>query len=231
MELRRYLGVLRRRLWLVAILLAVGAIVGDLLTPQLPVYAATATIYIGPSNFTVSPGAAPYAGEQQALLNSLVPTYSKMLASQPIAASALKSIGLRRSTDSVLAHTQVSVETNTSLIQLTETDGNPLIAEELANAMAGAFSSKVKTLQSQPGQGTVPAAPAYIFEKASVPGVPLPPKTTSNVIRGGLAGLVVGIGLAGLLEYLDVTIKGPADAERQLQLPVLGVIPLRRQNA
>ena len=231
MELRRYLSILRRRVWLVAILLIVGAILGDLLTPQLPVYAATATIYIGPSDFNLTPAAASSEGAQQAVVNALVPTYSKMLASEPVAAAALKQISLQRSPASVLADTQVSVETNTPLLQVTEVDSSPLVAEELANAIANAFTSKIKTLQAQPGQGTVPAAPAYIFQPATVPSNPVPPKTVANVIRGALAGLVVGIGLASLLEYLDVTIKGPADAERRLELSVLAVIPLRRQDA
>jgi capsular polysaccharide biosynthesis protein len=41
---------------------------------------------------------------------------------------------------------------------------------------------------------------------------------------------MVAVGLAFLLEYLDVTVKSPADAERRLELPVLAVVPMQRQR-
>jgi capsular polysaccharide biosynthesis protein len=49
------------------------------------------------------------------------------------------------------------------------------------------------------------------------------------LILGGLFGFLAAAGLAFLLEYLDVTIKSAADAERRLELPVLALIPLDRE--
>jgi capsular polysaccharide biosynthesis protein len=39
-----------------------------------------------------------------------------------------------------------------------------------------------------------------------------------------VVGLMTGVGLAFLLEYLDNTIKTEADVEKHLGLPVLGVV-------
>ena len=41
----------------------------------------------------------------------------------------------------------------------------------------------------------------------------------------GIIGLVVGVGLAFFIEYLDTSVKTIDDVERTLQSPVLGVIP------
>ena len=232
MELRRYLGILRRRLWLLVVVFVVGATLGFLLTSQKPSYAATSTIYVGASNFSLSTANDLQNGAAlQYLTSTLIPTYEQMLHSQPIATDAAHRAGFGLTAGTVLASVNVSTKTGTALIDLTATNPNPSVAEAVANSVADAFTAKVQSLQPQTGQGAVPSAPAYIFERAKLPTTPLPVKTKSNLVKGGLVGLVIGVGLAGLLEYLDVTVKGPADAEERLELAVLGVIPLRQTNA
>jgi capsular exopolysaccharide synthesis family protein len=51
------------------------------------------------------------------------------------------------------------------------------------------------------------------------------PKKTLNIALGVIIGLVVGVGLAFFIEYLDTSVKTIDDVERTLQSPVLGVIP------
>jgi capsular polysaccharide biosynthesis protein len=205
---------------------------GDLSTSQKATYSATSTIYVGANSFAIDTvnGAAATAYSQQ-LLTTLIPTYEQMLQSDPVAADAAQRAGFGLTAGDVLAHTKVATKVSTTLLTVTATDGNPSVAEALANSVADAFAAKVQSLQPQTGQGAIPSAPAYVFQRAALPTSPLPTKTISNIVRGGLVGLVVGVALAGLLEYLDVTFKGPADAEDRLQLAVLGVIPLRRTDA
>jgi polysaccharide biosynthesis transport protein len=60
----------------------------------------------------------------------------------------------------------------------------------------------------------------------AVPGVrPVRPNKPLNIILGVVIGLVVGVGLAFFIEYLDTSVKTIDDVERTLQSPVLGVIP------
>ena len=60
---------------------------------------------------------------------------------------------------------------------------------------------------------------------------PILPRKKMNTILGGFIGLLVGLGLSFLLEYLDQSIKDPEEIERYLGLPVLGVIPhIRRER-
>lgn len=51
------------------------------------------------------------------------------------------------------------------------------------------------------------------------------PNKPLNIILGVVFGLVVGVGLAFFIEYLDTSVKTIDDVERALQSPVLGVIP------
>jgi len=45
-----------------------------------------------------------------------------------------------------------------------------------------------------------------------------------------LIGLLVGIALAFLLDYLDTSVRSRDDAENLLRLPVVGVIPRTRRR-
>jgi polysaccharide biosynthesis transport protein len=54
---------------------------------------------------------------------------------------------------------------------------------------------------------------------------PVRPNKPLNIALGVIIGLVVGIGLAFFIEYLDTSVKTIDDVERTLQAPVLGVIP------
>ncbi len=54
---------------------------------------------------------------------------------------------------------------------------------------------------------------------------PYSPKRALNITLGVIIGLVVGIGLAFFIEYLDTSVKTIDDVERALGAPVLGVIP------
>jgi len=54
------------------------------------------------------------------------------------------------------------------------------------------------------------------------------PNRTLYISFGVIVGLLIGVGLAFFIEYLDTSVKTIDDVERALQAPVLGVIP---QNA
>jgi len=54
---------------------------------------------------------------------------------------------------------------------------------------------------------------------------PVSPNVTMNLALGAVVGLIFGVGIAFLLEYLDTSVKTLEDVERYLQVPVLAVIP------
>ncbi len=54
---------------------------------------------------------------------------------------------------------------------------------------------------------------------------PVRPNVYLNLTLGVVVGLVLGVGLAFFIEYLDTSVKTIDDVERALQAPVLAVIP------
>ncbi len=64
-----------------------------------------------------------------------------------------------------------------------------------------------------------------VVDRAVVNLRPVKPNKPLNLGLGVVVGLIVGIGLAFFIEYLDTSVKTIDDVERALQAPVLGVIP------
>ena len=64
-----------------------------------------------------------------------------------------------------------------------------------------------------------------VIDKASPPLKPSKPKKLLALLLSGLLGLMGGLGLTFVLEYLDDTVKTPAEVARYLRLPNLAMIP------
>ena len=64
-----------------------------------------------------------------------------------------------------------------------------------------------------------------VVDPAMVPSAPSRPQRARNIMLGFLVGLVGGLGLALLREYLDNTVKTPDDVETLSRLPSLAVVP------
>ncbi len=100
------------------------------------------------------------------------------------------------------------------------------------SALTSAISSNQALLtQLNLSLGSVEATQAQTQETVSVaspatpPLVPSSPRTSSNTALGGGAGLLIGLGLAALVEFLDQGLRDADDVRRLIGLPCLAVIP------
>jgi succinoglycan biosynthesis transport protein ExoP len=96
---------------------------------------------------------------------------------------------------------------------------------ELENLQGFARTMEMKIAASRIDASQPRNSMVDVMEKA-VPGMkPVKPNKPVNIALGIIIGLVVGVGLAFFIEYLDTSVKTIDDVERSLQSPVLGVIP------
>jgi capsular exopolysaccharide synthesis family protein len=73
--------------------------------------------------------------------------------------------------------------------------------------------------------GGVRTSNIRIVDRAEVPRAPVKPNKPRALLLALVVGLFGGVGLAFLLEYLDDTIKDPAEIGRFVDLPFLGSVP------
>jgi uncharacterized protein involved in exopolysaccharide biosynthesis/Mrp family chromosome partitioning ATPase len=74
--------------------------------------------------------------------------------------------------------------------------------------------------------GTVNVSNIRVAEKAVLPQSPVKPIKKLNLILSIIFGLMTGIGLSFLWEYLDQSLRTEEDAQRYLDMTVLSVIPV-----
>jgi capsular exopolysaccharide synthesis family protein len=74
-------------------------------------------------------------------------------------------------------------------------------------------------------QRSMPMNPAIIWEKAEVAEFPARPRVFLQLALGIFFGVVLGLGFAFFIEYLDTSVKTMEDIERYFGLPVLAVVP------
>jgi succinoglycan biosynthesis transport protein ExoP len=125
--------------------------------------------------------------------------------------------------ESLLTHAldQQKAETNQMAGRLVEY--NILKREAEANkALYEGIMTKLKETAISQG---LRSSNIRVVDPAMIPSTPARPAKTRNVALAFLVGLVGGIGLALMREYLDNTVKTPDDVETLSHLPSLAVVP------
>ncbi len=185
-SIQRYLAALVRWSWLAAFVVIV-ALTGTFVvtTMQTPVYRATTVLFVGQQSANV-----PLVDTQ------LVTTYQQLISQPAVLAAAASQIGGISSAD-LARSVQTTVESNTSLIDVSVDASDPNRAAALSNAVAGAFISKISD------QAIAASYPVVIFQPAVPPTAPDHPRLWLNTLIGGACGLVIALVLVYLLDLAD----------------------------
>ena len=100
------------------------------------------------------------------------------------------------------------------------------------NIELGLDQDQVRFLRSQQYEAEIDAAAAstyvLVVDSASA-AYPVTTGGQTNLLLGAILGLILGVGAAFFLEYLDRTVRTSAEVEMLLSIPVLGIIPRLRK--
>jgi succinoglycan biosynthesis transport protein ExoP len=116
---------------------------------------------------------------------------------------------------------QAKAETNQMAEKLVEYN----ILKREAEANKALYEGLMTKMKETAISGALRSSNIRIVDPAMVPTTPARPAKTKNIILAFLVGIVGGIGLALLREYLDNTVKTPDDVETLARLPSLAVVP------
>ncbi|WJE46151.1 Wzz/FepE/Etk N-terminal domain-containing protein [Peribacillus frigoritolerans] len=148
----------------------------------------------------------------------MINTYSVIIKSPAILEKVIDELELDQSVDQLSQKITINSQQNSQVFLLTVQDSNPVKAVEIANTVSSIFQKEIKDIMKVDNVSIL--AKAEIKENPT----PVKPNPLLNIAIAIVVGLMAGIGLAFLLEYLDNTIKDEDDIERLLDLPLLGSI-------
>lgn len=148
----------------------------------------------------------------------MINTYSVIIKSPAILEKVIDEIKLDQSVDQLSQKITINSQENSQVFSLTVQDSNPAKAVEIANTVSSIFQKEIKDIMNVDNVSVL--AKAEIKENPT----PVKPNPLLNIAIAIVVGLMAGIGLAFLLEYMDNTIKDEDDIERLLELPILGSI-------
>jgi capsular exopolysaccharide synthesis family protein len=94
-----------------------------------------------------------------------------------------------------------------------------------ATANKQMFESLMQRTKETGISGELKTGNIRVVDKAEVPGGPVSPNVFNNLLIGLFGGLVLAIGLAFGVEYVDDRLKNPDELKQHLGLPFLGMVP------
>ncbi|MGH9075946.1 MAG: Wzz/FepE/Etk N-terminal domain-containing protein [Acidimicrobiales bacterium] len=225
--MRRLLVVLRHRAVLVVVIVVAALGAAYLGSPRTSVYQSEAILYVGQHDNNLQPAT-------EAAQAVLAQTFSQIVGTQTVVAAAISDYHIPRQTAQVVQSTTAVAPPGTNLIRLTVADHDPVVAQSLANGIATVFAADAQTLapltSSATGQ-SAGSAPVTIAQKATLPLTPLATRVGRNVALGGVAGLLIAVVLVLLVDFLGLPARTPRQLEDQLEMPVIGIVPLQASVA
>ena len=179
-----------------------------------PTYEASTKIFIGKEG-AESEG---YNSSDVSMYQNLIKTYSELIKTKDLVNKAINNSEYDLSVNSVLNGITVNTLTGTQILQISYQSKSPSIAKNILESITNEFITKAEEL--------VPNGNVKILESVELPKNPVAPNKTMNIAIAFILGMMVGFGIVFLLEYLDNTYKNKEQLEKDLDIPVLGVIPM-----
>ncbi|MGG6440427.1 Wzz/FepE/Etk N-terminal domain-containing protein [Saccharococcus caldoxylosilyticus] len=215
-SLRELFETLRKRFWLIVLITALATIVSGVVSYFVltPIYQASTQILVNQAKSTQQ----LYNYNEVQTNVQLINTYSVIIKSPTILEKVREELNLDRTVDELNEQIQVTSEKDSQVFSVTVQDPDPAMAVKIANKTADVFKNEIVKIMNIDN--------VTILSKAEVKENqdPVKPKPLLNIAIAFVVGLMAGVGLAFLLEYLDNTLKTEIDIEKHLELPVLGSV-------
>ena len=179
-----------------------------------PTYEASTKVFIGKEESSVE----NYNYNDITMYQKLLKTYSELIKTKDLINRAITNSKYELKVEEVLNDVSVTTVTDTQMIQISYRSTSPNIAKNMLENITNEFIATAQEL--------VPNGNVRILESVELPKNPVAPNKKMNIAIAFILGMMVGFGIVFLLEYLDNTYKNKEQLEKDLDIPVLGVIPM-----
>src|SRR6266576_2208456 len=219
MEQISYGRVIRRWAWLIILCPFVAALVAGVLSFTLPkTYEAKVALLVRPAQpLSGDPSVAALTADQ------ILRTYASWMTKPPVLQKVISDLNLRTDTSALSRQITVTPEPNTTILDVAVRDGDSKGAMKIANTLVNDFIAQVKDTQQT--ETSASSKDNFVVVSPAVePTQPVFPKPLLNIALGLFIGVIVGLGLAFLLDYLDQSVRSDEILRERTGLVPLGHI-------
>lgn len=189
-----------------------------------PKYDSNATMIISNSTNEDSqnmPQANVELGQIQAN-KALISTYSEIVKSRGIADKVISNLNLDMDYGEFSEKVSIEPVKDTQIISVKVVDTIPERAQDIANETANIFKDSIGDIMKVDN--------VQILDGATLPERPSSPNIKKNTAIGVVLGLILGVMISIFKELADTTIKTQDDISNYFDLPVIGIIPDKKQG-
>lgn len=198
MELKVYLQILLKKWWIVVPAFLITLTAGIVFTyMETPIYNATTTYIVVPSSSSFD-DAKGFANNLDLLgrRDEIATTFAEIASSRKIRQLTLNTVSIPSGWSYSVSS---KLRQGTNILEIAVTGPDPVIAQDLANALGATTEEYVK--------GLYEVFVLVPLDDATTPSTPISPKLSKNAVLAAVLGLILGGGLAFLLEYLESPLK------------------------
>lgn len=214
-SIKEKISIIKKRWWLIALFTISTSALSIVATLYIltPKYEASTQILVNQKNLSSQLDVSQLRNNIE-----LINTYSVIIKSPIILEKVIKKLDLKQNVDQLNTNIFVNSQSDSQVFLLTVQDSEPDQAVKIANTISETFQQDIKGIMNIDNVNILARA-----ELKDHP-VPISPKPIMNIAVGIVAGVLIGVGVAFLIEYFDNSIKCSGDIEAFLDLVVLGTI-------
>ncbi|MBI5976507.1 Wzz/FepE/Etk N-terminal domain-containing protein [Clostridium perfringens] len=219
-SLQEIVYALKKRWKLIALITIAATLVSAILSFFVikPQYEATTKLFIGKQE--TSKDNASYNNNDVMMYQKLMKTYAEIVKTSDLVTKSVKSANLdynQKEIKGILENLTVTPSADTQILDVKYRGENPKEVLNVTNAITDEFISESTKL--------IPNGNIQVIQAPQLPEHPVSPNKKLNILIAFVLGLMVGVGVVLLLEYLDNTFKSREELEKTLELPIIGTIP------
>jgi len=227
MELKEYLQIIKKRLWLIVICVLISTLTTAFYSRMnyTPVYQASTKLIV---NKTVE---LDQLGKEQMDFGAmginirLIETYKEIIKTPAIMDKVvMRYPDLQLSSEQLTSIVNVSAFNGTQIMTLTAMDSSYAKAVKIVNAVSEVFQTEITKIMKVDN--------VTILNPAKMTDHPRPLNSSGNqyILISFAVSLLFGIGIAFLMEYLNDTIKREEEIQQIFGAPTLSIIPNMKRS-
>jgi capsular polysaccharide biosynthesis protein len=178
-----------------------------------PKYEASTKVFVGKENTKDQ----NYNNSDIQMYQQLLKTYAGVITTNDLVEKAIDTANLNVTSEAVLGGLTVTPSANTQILEIKYISTDKVLSMKLVDAVTTEF---IKTSTE-----LIPNGNVKIIESVKMPESPVSPNKKMNIAIAFLLGIMISVGFAFLLEFMDNTFKTKEQLEQILGVPVIGAIP------